>query len=254
MRLGTLFPALAAVLSLAACEKEPPAHSLAVMDSHDHWRTVQPFSTTSVWEAASKAQFKDRSSCPPEASDIFDYYDVATPVPNLKQSGPILVGIMRVFDGVAMRDTAAAIPPGDYYHWIGKKDGIWLAGITAMDWDKSLTCSVRFAVPPDDPHTHKSIHVFTHDPEDLPKLASWAKASAAGGPQVPPRPPPRVPKDPPKTPPKEPPRKDPPKDPPKHPPEQPRERPSKRCVMVCKMIADLDRDAHYWVPDFWATK
>jgi hypothetical protein len=190
---------------------------------HEQWRSVEPFAINDIKSLAAKAKFTSDSKTPATASDVFDYFDIVSPTPELTKSGPFIIGRITVkADQVTLKETGASLPAGDYFHWLGSKDGVWIAGFTSVSGDLNVTCSALFTVAMSD-DVHEHIKVWTHSPSEARELAV---ASAMGGPPVP-RPPVPPPKPQPPRPQPQPPKPPKPDDGGHHPP-----KPPARCIQL----------------------
>lgn len=162
--------------------------------------------------------FRKTSSEPPEAQDVLDYFDVLPEAPELKTEGVTLLGIMHIkAKGVTIRGTEKALPPGEYYHWIGRKSGTWIGGVSSVKGSFTVSTEVLFGEMPTESKHKTSTHIFVHDPKYLDQLKQFANAMTRGsipGWRPPPPPPPR-------------------------------------CILKCKYIVDLDDGLHKWVPTIW---
>lgn len=165
-------------------------------DPHAQMAHAQPFTASTVNARAAGLKFASRSSMEPAAADVMDYFDVAVP-PILAQEGPTILGKVTIkAAGLSLSTTNVLLPPGEYYHWVGKNNGLWLAGFSSTDGKNSIPTEVRFVVDVNPSHRH--VQTYTHDPDGA---AAWqAAVSVSQGPGrqqppgrgVPPPPPPRI--------------------------------------------------------------
>lgn len=194
--LGTTAAGASTMLFGRSAVAQPPPST----DPHSLHAQMIPFTAEQVRARARGLKFSDQTKMERAASDVMEYYDVDPP-PSLEHPSPIVLGRVKFKIGgakIIFGNRETLVPVGDYFNWIGKKDGHWLAGFASVDGNDSIPAEVLFPVEATSPHHH--LQTYTHDPADA---AAWRLYSlaAAGlpipGSQLPPgahKPPPPPPR------------------------------------------------------------
>lgn len=225
----------------------PIAWSQKVVRSHDTALSVAPFDLQLIRKLGSTAAFQKESCAPPEARDMLDYFDATEFSFKLSTGGPFLLGKLVVKqDGCSIKGTGDPLPRGEYYHYFGKKDDVWISGYTPLDGEKIARCEVRFGVEASEKQRGTHMEVFAHSPEDAAHFhfaaAGLPGRQPPGGGTLPPggrRPPGGQ---------KEPPSKDPRPNEPGHNGNRP------KCVPVYKLVYNADSKKWEKVQTDWITK
>lgn len=165
------------------------------MDPHAH-SVKNPPKAGSVASAAVGISFSTMNSIEAAVSDALEYFD-AVPIPRLSEKGLAIIGLVKVkAQDIYLKESRSKLAPGEYYHWVGKIDGVWTSGFASRKEGRNVIAEVRFAVMSDMPHHHPQ--VYAHSPDAARAWKSYAerKMAAPGTPPIPPNPMPQPPQPP----------------------------------------------------------